>query len=160
MAKVTTKKRGQGRPSDNAVGREAVLAKAIELLQEMPPARVTISLIAREAGVDPALIRYYFGDRAKLLLAVVERLISQAPPELLQSTEPQSELEGRIRHAARFTRSTKNVHRLMVDEVADARSAEARTRRPRRHRQRTPGIRAWRIRRLHRAVERAVPDPQ
>ncbi len=126
MAKVATKKRGQGRPSDNAVGREAVLAKAIELLQEMPPARVTISLIAREAGVDPALIRYYFGDRAKLLLAVVERLISQAPPELLQSTEPQSELEGRIRHAARFTRSTKNVHRLMVDEVADARSAEAR----------------------------------
>lgn len=126
MAKVATKKRGQGRPSDNTVGREGVLAKAIELLQEMPPARVTISLIAREAGVDPALIRYYFGDRAKLLLAVVERLISQAPPEMLESAEPKTELEGRIRHAARFTRSTKNVHRLMVDEVADARSSEAR----------------------------------
>lgn len=126
MAKVAPKKRGQGRPSDNAVGREGVLTKAIELLQELPPARVTISLIARSAGVDPALIRYYFGDRAKLLLAVVERLISDAPAEMTGSSEPLAVLERRIRHAAHFTRSTKNVHRLMVDEVADARSAEAR----------------------------------
>lgn len=126
MAKVTPKKRGQGRPSDNAVGREGVLAKAIELLQELPPARVTISLIAREAGVDPALIRYYFGDRAKLLLAVVERLIADAPVEIVGSNEPRALLERRIRHAAHFTRSTKHVHRLMVDELADAKSAKAR----------------------------------
>lgn len=126
MAKVATKKRGQGRPSDNGVGREGVLAKAIELLQELPPARVTISLIAREAGVDPALIRYYFGDRAKLLLAVVERLVSAAPAELAGSSEPKAVLERRIRHTAHFTRSTKHVHRLMVDELADAKSTEAR----------------------------------
>ncbi|OJY67183.1 MAG: TetR family transcriptional regulator [Sphingobium sp. 66-54] len=126
MTKVTPKKRGQGRPSDNTVGREVVLAKAIELLQELPPARVTISLIAREAGVDPALIRYYFGDRAKLLLAVVERLIADAPAEIAGSNEPRAILERRIRHAAHFTRSTKHVRRLMVDELADAKSAEAR----------------------------------
>lgn len=126
MAKVAPKKRGQGRPSDNTVGREGVLAKAIELLQELPPARVTISLIAREAGVDPALIRYYFGDRAKLLLAVVERLIADAPAEIAGSNEPRALLERRIRHAAHFTRSTKHVHRLMVDELADAKSAGAR----------------------------------
>lgn len=126
MARVTTKKRGQGRPSDNVVGREGVLAKAIELLQDLPPARVTVSLIAREAGIDPALIRYYFGDRAKLLLAVVERLIADAPAELAGSDDPTAVLERRIRHAAHFTRSTKHVHRLMVDELADAKSAEAR----------------------------------
>lgn len=126
MVKVTTRKRGQGRPSDNMVGREGVLKTAIQLLQELPPARVTISLIAREAGVDPALIRYYFGDRAKLLLAVVERLVQAAPIDTDHADDPVAELEHRIRHTAQFTRSTKHVHRLMVDELADAKSAEAR----------------------------------
>jgi TetR/AcrR family transcriptional regulator len=125
MAKVA-KKRGQGRPSDNAVGRETVLNKTMELVQELPPARVTISLIAREAGVDPALIRYYFGDREKLLLAVVEKLIASAPRELDQDAEPIEMLEARIRTTAQFTRSTKHVHRLMVDELADSKSPDIR----------------------------------
>lgn len=125
MAKVA-KKRGQGRPSDNAVGRETVLNKTMELVQELPPARVTISLIAREAGVDPALIRYYFGDREKLLLAVVEKMIADAPREADQDAEPIEMLEARIRTTSKFTRSTKHVHRLMVDELADSKSADIR----------------------------------
>lgn len=125
MVKVT-KKRGQGRPSDNAVGRDTVLNKAMELVQELPPARVTISLIAREAGVDPALIRYYFGDREKLLLAVVDKMLADVPPDVDHDAEPTELLEARIRNTARFTRSTKHVHRLMVDELADAKSADVR----------------------------------
>jgi len=126
MAKGVTKRRGQGRPSDNAVGRETVLNKTIELVQNLPPARVTISLIAREAGVDPALIRYYFGDREKLLLAVVDKMLAEVPPEVDEDAEPVDVLEARIRNTARFTRSTKHVHRLMVDELADAKSADIR----------------------------------
>jgi AcrR family transcriptional regulator len=125
MTKMTTRKRGQGRPAD-AVGKESVLSKAMELLQELPPARVTTSLIAREAGVDPALIRYYFGDREKLLLQVVQRLIADAPTARPPVDDALARLEHTIRHAAHFTRSTKHVHRLMVDELADAKSAEVR----------------------------------
>lgn len=126
MVKSVTKKRGQGRPSDNAVGREAVLDKTMELVQHLPPARVTMSLIAREAGVDPALIRYYFGDRETLLLAVVDKMLAEIPPEVEEDAEPVTMLEARIRNTARFTRSTKHVHRLMVDELADAKSADVR----------------------------------
>ncbi|ODT90494.1 MAG: TetR family transcriptional regulator [Sphingobium sp. SCN 64-10] len=125
MTRISSKKRGQGRPTD-AVGKDAVLNKATELLQELPPARVTTSLIAREAGVDPALIRYYFGDREKLLLEVVKRLIADAPEEAATLADPLPRLEHTIRNTAHFTRSTKHVHRLMVDELADAKSAEVR----------------------------------
>lgn len=125
MTRNSTRKRGQGRPAD-AVGKEAVLNKATELLQELPPARVTTSLIAREAGVDPALVRYYFGDREKLLLEVVKRLIADAPEEAATLADPLPRLEHTIRNTAHFTRSTKHVHRLMVDELADAKSAEVR----------------------------------
>ncbi|BAK67535.1 putative TetR family transcriptional regulator [Sphingobium sp. SYK-6] len=125
MTRISKRKRGQGRPAD-AVGKEAVLSKATELLQDLPPARVTTSLIAREAGVDPALIRYYFGDREKLLLEVVKQLIADAPTEKATLAAPLARLEHTIRHAAHFTRSTKHVHRLMVDELADAKSPEVR----------------------------------
>ncbi|MBT2188261.1 TetR/AcrR family transcriptional regulator [Sphingobium nicotianae] len=125
MTRISTRKRGQGRPAD-AVGKDAVLSKATELLQELPPARVTTSLIAREAGVDPALIRYYFGDREKLLLEVVKQLIADAPTEEATLADAVARLERTIRHTAHFTRSTKHVHRLMVDELADAKSAEVR----------------------------------
>lgn len=125
MTRISSKKRGQGRPTD-AVGKDAVLNKATKLLQELPPARVTTSLIAREAGVDPALIRYYFGDREKLLLEVVKRLIADAPEEAATLADPLPRLEHTIRNTAHFTRSTKHVHRLMVDELADAKSAEVR----------------------------------
>lgn len=124
MAKAKQAKRGQGRPAENGVGRDAVLATAKRLIKELPPARVTISLIAREAGVDPALIRYYFGDRSNLLLAVAESMLNEFPRPTPGSIEPLDALENTIRQMARFTSSTKHIHRLMVDELADAKSAE------------------------------------
>ena len=101
-----------------------MLATAKRLIKEHPPARVTISLIAREAGVDPALVRYYFGDRSNLLLAVAESMLSEFPRPTPGSIEPVAALEHTIRQMARFTNSTKHIHRLMVDELADARSAD------------------------------------
>lgn len=123
-----TRRRRQGRPSGKAVGRETVLSKAIRLVQELPPSRVTISSVARAAGVDPSLIRYYFGTRENLLLAVVDRLIAGAPKESVPGATPLEFLESSIRNTAHFTRSTRHVHRLMVDELADSKSAEVRQR--------------------------------
>lgn len=124
MAQAKKSKRGQGRPAENVVGKNAVLATAKRLVKELPPARVTISLIAREAGVDPALVRYYFGDRSNLLLAVAESMLDELPQPEAGSMEPLAAIEHRIRQMARFTRSTKHIHRLMVDELADAKSVE------------------------------------
>jgi len=124
MTRAKSPKRGQGRPAENAVGRDAVLATARQLIKELPPARVTISLIAREAGVDPALVRYYFGDRGKLLLAVAESMLQDTPRPMSGDAAPDALIETSIRQTAKFTSSTKHVHRLMVDELADSPSAE------------------------------------
>jgi AcrR family transcriptional regulator len=128
MGKPEKSKRGAGRPTDSAVGREAVLETATRLLRELPPARVTVSLVAREAGVDPALVRYYFGDRSSLLLAVVDRMILSLPSQQSAGQDGAAALEARITDASRFTRSAKNMHRLMVDELSDAKSADVRDR--------------------------------
>jgi AcrR family transcriptional regulator len=124
VASDRSSKRGQGRPSENGVGREALLATAKRLVKELPPARVTVSLIAKEAGVDPALVRYYFGDRSNLLLAVADSMLQDTPRPLAGEAEPAAVLEHSIRQTGRFTNSTKHIHRLMVDELADAKSVE------------------------------------
>jgi TetR/AcrR family transcriptional regulator len=124
MPRSKTAKRGQGRPAENVVGRNAVLETAKRLIKELPPARVTISLVARETGVDPALVRYYFGDRSNLLMAVAESMLSESPRPAPGSIEPQKAIELSIGRTAQFTGSTKHIHRLMVDELAGAKSAE------------------------------------
>ena len=123
MGKIETVKRGKGRPADNSVGRDALLETAKRLIKDLPPARVTISLIAREAGVDPALVRYYFGDRSNLLMAVAENMLAGSTRAELDAAEPLAAIEQVIRRTAHFTSSTKHIHRLMVDELAGAKSA-------------------------------------
>jgi len=124
MTAAKSPKRGQGRPADSGVGRDVVLKTARRLVKEHPPARVTISMIAREAGVDPALVRYYFGDRSKLLLAVAESMLQETPRSKPGDIAPDAVIENSIRQTARFTSSTKHIHRLMVDELADSKTAE------------------------------------
>lgn len=122
MANGEPAKRGKGRPADNSVGRQALLETTKRLIKDLPPARVTVSLIAREAGVDPALVRYYFGDRSNLLMAVAESMLADSTRIELDPREPLVAIEQIIRRTAHFTSSTKHIHRLMVDELADAKS--------------------------------------
>ncbi|WP_404714108.1 TetR/AcrR family transcriptional regulator [Sphingomonas sp. MMS24-J13] len=124
-APAAGEKRKKGRPATAAagVGREAVLAAATRLLQVLPPNQVTIIAIAREAGADPAMIRYYFGNREALLLAAVKRLTELGDP-MPGIDRPLDALQDYIKRTFRFTRSAKYMQRLMIEELDSARSPE------------------------------------
>lgn len=128
MPRTSKPKRGQGRPSEGRVGRSVIIESAKRLLRELPPSRVTISLVAREAGVDPALVRYYFKDRSNLLMEVVDDLLKGLPQEPEYLGDPAQFIRERVREAHKFSRSAKHMQRLMIDELADARSDEIRER--------------------------------
>jgi len=109
----------------NGVGREALIAAARKLLQELPPAQVTIAAIGREAGADPALIRYYFGNREALLFEVARQITEPSgniaiPPD----GDVADQLEAFIHRTFRFTRSAKYMQRLMTEELGAAKSPE------------------------------------
>lgn len=62
----------KGRPRlEDADKRAAIIRAARQLLKSRKPTNITRDAIARTAGVDPALIRYYFGDRGALFREVV-----------------------------------------------------------------------------------------
>ncbi|MEO6340570.1 MAG: TetR/AcrR family transcriptional regulator [Caulobacteraceae bacterium] len=106
-----------------------MIAATRKLLETTPPAGLTIAMIAREVGADPALVRYYFGDRQSLLLAVVEDMIgAPRPPPPPSDADPADKLARRIESSANFTRKAHSMQRLMVDELAKAKSPQIRER--------------------------------
>lgn len=74
--------RSPGRPAASGKydARECLLNAAIELFAVQGVAATTFAMIAKRAGLTPAMLHYYFKDRNQLLDAVVEerllRLVS------------------------------------------------------------------------------------
>jgi AcrR family transcriptional regulator len=123
-------RRSRGRPRGDkaAVGRDAIVAAARQLLEKLPPHRVTIALIARQAGVDPALVRYYFANREHLLLAVIEQLIGDSDPRGSSDHPPMDQLTTYLSNMLDFSRRVRSMQRLMVEECATAKTPEVRAR--------------------------------
>jgi AcrR family transcriptional regulator len=71
--------RSPGRPvRDSADQRARLLDAAIECFVRQGIAGATLRAIAQQAHVTPALLHYYFGDKAQLLEAVVEERLMPA----------------------------------------------------------------------------------
>ena len=127
MTKIPKTRRGKGRPiaAENGVGRDALIDATRKLLQELPPSQVTIAAVGREAGVDPALIRYYFGGREALLFEVAQQIAAGAAKEADYSAlTVEQRLEAFIHGTFAFSRSAKYMQRLMADELSSAKSPE------------------------------------
>ena len=73
------RKRAPGRPLADAPDQRAVaLDAALACFVRQGIAATSLREIAREAGVTPALLHYYFGDRQQLLDAVVAERVMPA----------------------------------------------------------------------------------
>jgi TetR/AcrR family transcriptional regulator len=126
------KPRGIGRPAagQQTVGREALITRTCEMLMQMPPNKITRAEVARHMNVDPSLIRYYFRDRATLLLAAAQRLTGELS-RLMDEELAHSDLTSASRLRARVSALLKlNVtypffHRLMIDELVNLKSPAA-----------------------------------
>ena len=129
-AKAIPKRRGQGRPvsGENDVGRERLVAATEKLLRTLPPARVTISRVAQEAKVDPALVRYYFGNRAALLVAVVDRVTAHPNRSTQPKDEPVAALTEHVGRTVQLVRRAPFLHRLINEELNAVGTEESRAR--------------------------------
>jgi AcrR family transcriptional regulator len=128
--------RSRGRPragADDAattVGRDALIDATIALLKDMPPAAITPVVVARSMGVHPSLIRYYFQNRATLLVAVAERITRQFADEFdlyaQESGTPETRLAGRIRTMVDLNATYPFFHQLFGTEIAGSQDPAAR----------------------------------
>lgn len=67
--------RKAGRPSENTQAREQLIHYARELFTVMPYDKVSTRLLAEKAGVNVAMIRYYFGNKDGLFETMVRETL-------------------------------------------------------------------------------------
>lgn len=117
--KKSRQKRGRPLLADESVGRDALIEVTRQILLTTPPGEVTRLLVANAAGVDPGLIRYYFGTVSHLISEVVvdtHRKIELATTEALETSVPQSWLRERLANLVRMF-VTNPYHNQLVRHV-------------------------------------------
>jgi AcrR family transcriptional regulator len=65
-------RRGPGRPADGGDRRTAILSAAREQFAATGYAAASVRGIARQAGVDPALVHHYFGTKEQVFVAAMK----------------------------------------------------------------------------------------
>ena len=115
-------RRGKGRPARDqpGVGRDAVITATGELLKKRSPDSITRAELAREAGVDPGLVRYYFGDMSSLLTegmihvftALQSRRAGTGPEAPLRE-----QLRSRIGSLVEVLATHPHLHQLLMSPV-------------------------------------------
>jgi AcrR family transcriptional regulator len=79
--KPATEKRSRGRPTCNSMaGSDALLKSARRAFARRGFEATSVREIARDSGVDPALVAHHFGSKEALWIAVVEQIVEQITP--------------------------------------------------------------------------------
>lgn len=79
--KIVSAKRMRGRPANSAsVGPDLILRIARQTFARRGFEATSVREIARDCGVDPALVAHHFGSKDSLWTAVVQQIAEQALP--------------------------------------------------------------------------------
>ena len=109
--------------------RNQILDAAEQLFAEQGFARTTIKQIGRAAGVNSALLYYYFADKEELYQEVLRRLIGNLVERTSGSLDrpgpPESRLRALVGAQAEAIASNPRFPRLLVRELAESDAAHA-----------------------------------
>ena len=103
--------------SSTAESRERLLEAAGQLMAERGTTDISLSEIAARSGVNSALVKYYFGNKAGMLMALLRRRLGQGMADLQQllkmDISPQDKLRIHISGMVNTYYQYPYVNRLM-----------------------------------------------
>jgi AcrR family transcriptional regulator len=109
--------------------REQLLDTASEIMREGDIVDVSLSELAGRSGLNSALVKYYFGNKAGLLKALLERdmaFILRAVDTLLaKDMEPEAKLRLHMDAVVNTFFRTPYIHRLLMRLIREGEPAEA-----------------------------------
>ena len=120
---------------DEESSRETLLRSASELMVQQATHDVSLHAIARHAGVTAPLVKYHFGSREGLLLALIDRDTARPLQQLQElsamALEPTTKLKihitGIIRTYARLPYLNGLLNHMLRDTASDASETVKRT---------------------------------
>jgi TetR/AcrR family transcriptional regulator len=113
----------------DASSRDQILDAAERLFAAQGFARTTVKDLGREAGVNSALLYYYFADKDELYREVlrrfVSRLVARTMSELTAAGTPDARIRALLTAQAELLIANPHLPRLMVRELAESEGAHA-----------------------------------
>ncbi|MGE3932655.1 MAG: TetR/AcrR family transcriptional regulator [Rhodospirillaceae bacterium] len=120
-AGMRPRRRGRPTPMENGAGRTRLIAATRELLRTVPPPKLTRQDVAAAAGVDPALVRYYFGSLSALLTEALKEQIEELRVVMAalarEKGTPAERLRRRVAALVRFLAENPAYHQLFVEQI-------------------------------------------
>lgn len=111
--------RRRGRPKSKAsedVGRARLIDAARTIFASDDPLKINRRLFAEKAGVDPNLVRYYFGDMRSLIGEVLAETHRRARSQILgleNDIDPEERLRLRIKKTFELFRDQPHHHQMV-----------------------------------------------
>jgi AcrR family transcriptional regulator len=112
-----SRRRGRPRATDQGdVGRSGLIEAAKVIFASQDPITINRRTFAEMAGVDPNLIRYYFGDMNRLMAEVLADNHNLARSQMQESKEadgPEERLRFRVARTFQLFRDQPNHHQMV-----------------------------------------------
>ncbi|RDE18418.1 TetR/AcrR family transcriptional regulator [Motiliproteus coralliicola] len=116
----------RGRPVDPELQqqrRQDLMDAAYELLRNNSYRSITIRDLATQAGTQSAMIRYYFGDKQGLFLAMLKQIADQRFSHFQRLSEAPDPIRSFIEASLQFFAEHSPLIRLITDEMLAGDSA-------------------------------------
>ncbi|MDG5498026.1 TetR family transcriptional regulator [Niveispirillum sp. BGYR6] len=111
-------------PQTRGLARDLLLAAASDIMRERDSLELSLSDIANRAGVNSALVKYYFGNKHGLLLALLERDLAIAIEQLQglvrMSISPTRKMRAHLSGVVKIYFQFPYLNRLSVELLRDA----------------------------------------
>lgn len=124
--------RRKGRPSsgEETIGRQKLVDAARTLLLTVAPAKLTSAQVAKAAGADRGLVRYYFGSMPNLLAEVADQLSHGLVTALAEASKGRDgailRLRRRIQEFVRYELANPALNPLYAEQILSGKAPAAR----------------------------------
>jgi len=109
--------------------REQLLDTASAIMREGDQVDISLSELSLRSGLNSALVKYYFGNKAGLLLALLERewaeIVASVDALLAKELDPETKLRIHMARVVDNFFRTPYVHRLLMRMIRESKPAEA-----------------------------------
>jgi len=119
------KNRSKGRPTDlnkQQLQKTKLLDATQELLASKSYIEVTIREVAERAGLNSAMVRYYFNNKEGLFLALLEQMSKQHFNNMIHISEQKDPIKHFIQFMLKMLSNNNSFARLIHDEFAHSNS--------------------------------------
>jgi AcrR family transcriptional regulator len=109
--------------------RSLLLDTASSLMREGDTVDVSLSELSKQSGLNSALVKYYFGNKAGLLVALIEReweaIVRSVDALLAKDVDPETKLRIHMARVVDNFFRTPYTHRLLMRLIRESEPVEA-----------------------------------